>query len=210
MRKRWPQILISAILGFVFNIWLAHLCLFEQLAPGRPWLPMSAQWYWDLYADDSDKHGPAKFAYTSGAPGCDFLVIDASPPDIGDAAPPRMMITRAGFPLRSFEGMHSWGPVTPAYSWAIPITPRNPNVAWLSVIPYRPLPLGILSNTALYGSMAWLVIFGPIAVYRSIQAEQRKRLKCCHRCGYDLQGDLDGGCPECGWRRDATSGAARP
>ena len=23
----------------------------------------------------------------------------------------------------------------------------------------------------------------------------------CEQCGYDLRGQLDGGCPECGWRR---------
>ena len=75
------------------------------------------------------------------------------------------------------------------------------NVAWLSVIPYRPLPLGIIVNTSVYGWLAWLVIFGPVAVYRGIQREQRRLKQCCHQCGYDLQGDLTRGCPECGWRR---------
>ncbi len=25
--------------------------------------------------------------------------------------------------------------------------------------------------------------------------------RCCPNCNYDLQGDLDAGCPECGWQR---------
>jgi len=201
MRKRWPQILICAIVGFGVNLWLAHHCLFEQWGPGPPWLPMSAQSYWDRYSDDSDKYGSARFEHVSGAVGCDFLIIGAPRPDLPGAAPPRMMITRAGFPLRAFEGMHSWGSVTPAYSWAIPITARHVNVAWLSVIPYRPLPLGIIVNTSVYGLLAWLVIFGPVAAYRGIQRERRRLKQCCHQCGYDLQGDLTRGCPECGWRR---------
>jgi len=199
---RRSQILICGILGFVSNVWLAQHCLFEQWGPSDPWLPRSPQWYWNLYADESDTHGPATLHQASGAMGCDFQVIDASRSDIVSAAPPRMMITRAGFPLRSFEGMHSWGPVTPSHSWAIPIEPRRPNVAWLSVVPFRPLLLGLAVNTILYGSLAWLAIFGPSAVYRRMQTEHRKRLQCCWQCGYDLQGDLSMGCPECGWRRE--------
>jgi hypothetical protein len=137
----------------------------------------------------------------SGAIGCDFLVIDASPPDLGDGAPPRMMITRAGFPWRSFEGMHSWGLVKPAYSWSIPIEPHALNVAWVSVIPYRPLPLGLILNSLLYGGLTWVLIFGPLALRRRFLNERWRRTRCCHQCGYDLRGDLAAGCPECGWRR---------
>ena len=75
MRKRWPQIVICAIVGFGVNLWLAHRCLFEQWGPGPPWLPMSAQWYWNRYADDPGKHGPAKFEHLSGAVGCDFADV---------------------------------------------------------------------------------------------------------------------------------------
>lgn len=203
MPRRWFRLLICAIVGFGVNIWIAHHCLFDQWAPGPPWLPMSAQRYWNRYADEAGKFGPAWMEHASGAVGCDFMIIGSSRADNANAAPPRMMITRAGFPLRSFEGMHSWGAVTPSHSWAIPITPRHVNVAWLSVIPLRPLPLGIIVNTTLYGSLTWLVMFGPMAVYRGMQAEHRRRKNCCHQCGYDLQGDLSRGCPECGWRREA-------
>ena len=44
-------------------------------------LPMSAQWYWNRYADDPGKHGPAKFEHLSGAVGCDFLTVGATQPD---------------------------------------------------------------------------------------------------------------------------------
>ena len=34
---------------------------------------------------------------------------------------------------------------------------------------------------------------------------RRRRRGACLQCGYDLRGELDAGCPECGWRREAAS-----
>jgi hypothetical protein len=185
------------------NAWLAHYCLLHHSAPFTTWPHFSAQTYWDRYAQPSVRHGPARFHHVSSAIGCDFMVIDASRPDIGEGAPPRMMITRAGFPLRAFEGMHSWGGVEPAFACAIPIKPRDLNVAWVSVIPCRPLVLGLIGNVVFFGGLAWIVVAAPGVLFRRIKAERWRLAHCCHQCGYDLRGEIDRGCPECGWRRQS-------
>lgn len=192
---------MCALVGAAANLVIAWRCLYWQQGPHVPRLLPPAQRYWDRYADRSEHHGPAKYHHLCGAVGCDFLIIDASPWSIGEAAPPRMMITTAGFPFRSFEGMHSWGPVTPPRAWAIPVDPHSPNVAWLSALPYRPRLTGLILNTALYGGMFWCAVFGPFALWRYINEDQRRRLHHCPQCDYDLRGNLEAGCPECGWGR---------
>lgn len=189
------SIALCTAAGSAVNIWLAHYCLLNHSPPFPTWPHLSAQQYWDRYVDQSDGYGPANFDHISAAIGCDFFIIDASPPDLGNGAPPRMMITRAGFPFRCVEGMHSWGGVSPSHNWAIPIDPQPRNVAWVSVLPYRPHVFGLIMNTAVFGCIVWIAMFGPFALYRSIQHRQRRRMRCCHQCGYDLQGNLAGGCP---------------
>ena len=204
VRKHWLAIVVCAAVGLAINAWISHYCLLHHSPPFSTWPHFSAQWYWNRYAEGPDQHGPARFHHVSSAIGCDFLIIDAAKPDIGDGAPPRMMITRAGFPLRSFEGMHSWGGVQPSHSWAIPIEPRDLNVAWVSVIPCKPLLLGFIGNTALYGLLVWICFAGPGVLLKRIKAERWRLARCCHQCGYDLRGALEAGCPECGWRRESS------
>jgi len=199
--RAWKRTVVCAFLGAAFNVWLAHYCLLHHSPPFGPFLRSSAQTYWDRYAKKSPNHGPANCIHESGAIGCDFLIIDASPLGNVVASPPRMMITRAGFPLASFEGMHSWGPVAPPHSWSVPIEPRRLNVAWVSVVPYRPIPLGIVVNTAWWGLVAWIALFLPATLYRKLREQQRKLTNSCPECGYDLRRNFSERCPECGWRR---------
>ncbi len=48
------------------------------------------------------------------------------------------------------------------------------------------------------------VLIATIAVPLVRQRLRAKRGRCL-ACGYDLRGNLEHGCPECGWRREATS-----
>ncbi len=73
-----------------------------------------------------------------------------------------------------------------------------------AVAPLRPLPLypalpGFLINTIFYAAILWLLALGPFTARRVIR---RKRGHCI-KCGYDLRGDLDGGCSECGWNHES-------
>ena len=54
-----------------------------------------------------------------------------------------------------------------------------------------------------HAALLWLLLLaGPRALRRHIR---RKRGRCV-KCGYDLHGELDAGCPECGWGRKEAKG----
>jgi hypothetical protein len=63
-----------------------------------------------------------------------------------------------------------------------------------SVLPLRPLWLGLLANTGFYGVILWAMWFMPGAIRR----ELRRQRGACVRCGYDLRGGGLTSCPECG------------
>lgn len=196
------SLLISLLIGAALNFLLALFCLYKQEGPQTPTPGATAQKIWNRYAiADANEHGPATFLRLSGALGCDFITLDAANGDPNQPAPPRMMITRMGLPFRAFEAMHSWGPVQPTHSGGIPVASFRPNVAWVSIIPLRPIVSGLVLNTLLFGGLAWAVLFGPIAMVRRTQRQMRMLRRHCPQCDYDLQGNLDAGCPECGWRR---------
>ncbi len=71
----------------------------------------------------------------------------------------------------------------------------------LRLLPLRPIWPGFVVNTVFYAAILWLVIRGHIAMQR----HRRRKRGLCVTCGYDLRGNLTQGCPECGWRREATS-----
>jgi hypothetical protein len=65
------------------------------------------------------------------------------------------------------------------------------------VVPWMPIPLGLAADSAIYGSLYWLLLTGPGRVRRAL----RRRRGRCARCGYDLSGTpTDAPCPECGQR----------
>ena len=114
-----------------------------------------------------------------------------------------------GWPMRSLYGCHfyqcwprSSRPPLNNYC-GLPIGPRNVPFAsgmcherWL---PYLPIWPGFAVNTLCYGAILWLVLAVLPATLR--RHFRRKRGRCL-KCGYDLRGDLDKGCPECGWKRE--------
>ncbi len=67
------------------------------------------------------------------------------------------------------------------------------------ILPLRPIWPGFAINTLFYGAILWLPLRSPFALRR----HTRRKRGLCVNCGYDLRGDLEHGCPECGWRREA-------
>ncbi len=67
----------------------------------------------------------------------------------------------------------------------------------------RTMPLaviwpGFLIDTLFYGAI-W---FGLFFAFGAARRGLRKKRGRCPLCAYDLRGDLDAGCPECGWNRE--------
>jgi len=85
-------------------------------------------------------------------------------------------------------------------AWTIGIVPPRNLLAFTDdwkFLPIRPIWPGFAVNTLLYAALLWLLMPGPFVLRRHI------RVKCgrCPKCGYDLRGKHDVGCPECGWNR---------
>jgi len=64
-------------------------------------------------------------------------------------------------------------------------------------LPLKPIFPGFLVNTLFYAAIWFGIFFGVAALRRFI----RKKRGRCVKCSYDLRGQFDKGCPECGWRR---------
>ncbi len=64
-------------------------------------------------------------------------------------------------------------------------------------LPYHPLLVNLLINSTLYGLLAYGLFLIPGPLKRC----HRKRRGLCSQCKYDLRGDHESGCPECGWGR---------
>ncbi|MGH7130850.1 MAG: hypothetical protein ACREJO_02765, partial [Phycisphaerales bacterium] len=64
-------------------------------------------------------------------------------------------------------------------------------------LPLTPLWSGFAVNTVVY-AVLWSVALVGFAAWRR---SRRKRKGACEKCGYDLSGQTQSGCPECGWGR---------
>ena len=65
------------------------------------------------------------------------------------------------------------------------------------VVPFRLLWPGFAINTFFYAAILWLP-FAPFQLRRHLRVKRG----LCIKCGYDLR-KTSGGCPECGWGREA-------
>jgi hypothetical protein len=72
-------------------------------------------------------------------------------------------------------------------------------------LPMQPIWLGVIGDVGVFAAAAGVVWLVCVALRRFVVESVRLRRGLCMRCGYDLQFNLAGGCPECGWRREAAS-----
>jgi len=66
------------------------------------------------------------------------------------------------------------------------------------LLPKRVLWRGLILDTLFYAVLIGLLLVGA----SQGRARLRKARDRCPKCAYDLRGDLDTGCPECGWNRE--------
>ena len=67
-------------------------------------------------------------------------------------------------------------------------------------LPYDPIFPGFITNTLFYSGV-WFGVFFSVGFVK--RAVRRKRGRCV-KCSYDLRGEFEKGCPECGWNRIET------
>jgi hypothetical protein len=88
------------------------------------------------------------------------------------------------------------------------------SLADIRALPVRPVWKGLVVNTGI-AIVAWYVVLSGVSmVVGGVKSALRKPAGHCPKCDYDLKGNLDGGCPECGWNRETVSAdggaSARP
>jgi len=70
-------------------------------------------------------------------------------------------------------------------------------VRYMKTLPVLPIWVGFVGNTVFYATVWFALTLG----FRLARGSVRHRRGRCLSCGYDLRGDFDAGCPECGWGR---------
>lgn len=83
---------------------------------------------------------------------------------------------------------------------AIVITPSTPILRRWDLLPFGIIWRGLLLDSGLYATIWGALSFVPRPLRHMIR---RKRGRCIE-CGYNLLGDFEQGCPECGWRREGS------
>ncbi len=106
--------------------------------------------------------------------------------------------------LRALVEQDSVPAMAPIWSWSV--NELQAESSWEGMLeplrlPLRPLFPGLLLNTTFY-ALLWSL---PLFTLPLLKKRRRRRGGHCPRCNYDLKGALDQGCPECGWKRRASS-----
>jgi len=76
----------------------------------------------------------------------------------------------------------------------------------MRVLPIWPRWRGLFWNLVVFAGIPFVVIEVPLMLNdleRARRAAAERRRGCCPICAYDLRGEFDKGCSECGWGRTA-------
>lgn len=110
---------------------------------------------------------------------------------------------RYGLPMRAMRRLQGTKfrlrvttPVNPSFTEAGLLMPRSlqNGLADRERLAIQPIPIGFACNVVFYATTSWLVI----AAASRWRVSRRRRSGRCVRCGYNLTGNTDGLCPECG------------
>jgi len=107
--------------------------------------------------------------------------------------------TATGWPLPAFWFAWDKSPasatITGGFDPAILNPPPPPGRgSTRRAIPYRPIALGLIVDTLAFAAL-WSVLLLGVPMR---QSRRRRSRGLCPRCGYDLKGETDITCPECG------------
>lgn len=110
-----------------------------------------------------------------------------------------------GWPMVSIAGIDRNTPTAAGDSWqtsgAHVIEVQRQSITGVRteriLLPLRPLLIGTLVNTLIFGAMLGFVFLLAVGGRRLWRYERGR----CPRCAYDLRRGFSTGCPECGWGR---------
>jgi hypothetical protein len=206
MRRRILRILLFLLAGAIVNVAVAWGCAAYHQQPGvlaiGTYVANGDEGIWPRYAGASYPDARV-YGWSWQAPGfTGFNLAKAT----GTSSPPFVEVYRCGWPLRCLEGHDLVEGVTLSrvalrrpfdWAWRAGLTDRP-----YGPVPCSPLWPGFAVNALFYAALLWLCFCGPFALRRQIRRHLRARRGRCIKCGYDVRGELDAGCPECGWNRE--------
>lgn len=214
MKRRLTKLVIFLLLGAVLNVAVAWACaawidltgVFPRGTSPRKY----SRYHWQVF-DHFDRIGASRMAWrvppvtiTGGRSNLDSY-MESLPQELEPHLELGRVLDRRGWPLLSMQctfvdtAQDVWNPVYQVDDGIKLTATPGSDERGLRALPLRPLWPGFAINAIFYAALLWLLFFGSLTARRII----RRKRGLCVACGYDLRGDLDGGCPECGWRREA-------
>ena len=210
MKRHTTRVVVLLLAAVIVNVAVAFVCRWTtpmrvgrgfRTQAGMPQARATMQYalWHDRFPPDQRSHSSYAMTYGHGLGWSTRVLYVGGPaywaaPVPVESPRPRpadvLWIVRAGFPFDAFEG----DLLRPAYGrterrFVLEIEER--------LLPFRPLWLGLLLNVAIYYAIIEAALFTLLCAIR----RRRMRKGLCPACGYDLRGEFDGGCPECGWKR---------
>lgn len=186
-----------------------------RVSPPNPLRPGASQEEMDRYLEEKRRYEANESPGSWSEPASHVVTVPywsraAHRPTAEEVDRVRYSEDARGWPMRSLLSRKDAARTDPRASWApagstcaIDLGDAQGPLGLPRVLPLRPIALGFIINTLLYAA-ALLLVFVVCAYTRRLMRIRRGR---CRKCGYDLRGDLERGCPECGWGREAVSGA---
>ena len=115
----------------------------------------------------------------------------------------KRFVIRSGWPAYALRGEYVWVSLQTSQASRFPSAIKvgnapSGNPGEYRILPVMPLPLGVAIGTALW-TAALALVASPFWLRGWLRSRHRQ---LCPRCGYDLRGAVDRGCPECGFGRD--------
>jgi len=210
MMKWIIRILFLLILGVVTTVGVAWGLAATSAPRFENWTitgDPSVQQTWTLHVPDDVEQ--RRFRRGDARSGNDVGVDEIIQYDIGGMHGPfrSLHVLRAGLPARALR-CHYWtrhldsldvlGHYEPRSVLFWPSDADHSDKQRVRVLPLRPVFPGFLVDTLFYAAMWFGIFFGVAALRRFV----RKKRGRCVTCGYDLRGEFDKGCAECGWGRE--------
>ncbi|MCK4873483.1 MAG: hypothetical protein KAS72_12215 [Phycisphaerales bacterium] len=218
-------IAICLVMGFTTSVLVAWgLALWTKspsLGPIDQWLQgEEARAYWGDRTPGF-REEPIEYAYVA-AENCGRTRIRVAA--AGASLPPTeqrvdfplhsIETTRVGLPIRCLEGEDHLVLQPPDSTWSyLQGAVARPDWLWVpagvrlpgNIVPLSPIWVGLTANSVCYGLLFFLAFLGG----KHGRRFARRRRGRCPLCAYDLRGELDAGCPECGWNRGTACSVER-
>jgi hypothetical protein len=164
--------------------------------------------WWASDVEDSSSYGNTMLV-SNGGPGPMELMPDWCPAKHAKTAAMKGGVEERVFEARGWPMLAMWSERKAGVSASNSsqkylggyVAPGLGTMALNPLLPTRPIWMGLGVDTIFYAVVLGGLYWGLMKPRMLVRELRWMRKGCCVECGYDLDFDFKGGCPECGWRR---------